>query len=349
MAPRTLLALTAALAATASTAATSTTAGPRQLLCGATLNGVGGDLGSVLEKKTGVVRPVSASFFGGVGGESARDGDNRRACIRRVGCERACEAGRRARAGTAYTVNSVAGARARARELAESASAREKGRPAWPLRPYAQAVSPPAWLGQDYRVHLGVAERGASGGKGRLLGGGRPGRKGGAVPRRVCAPDFFFFRVRPAGRGPRAACHPPRPRPTRPSRALDRLPRPERGDQTERSALRGRARKLGGRSLLPNPSDRPPILPLAIFRPCAVPRPGPPACVGSSGPAGPGPGWTGPRARSMSAALPRRAATWARRSDDRPATRPARDARSQRRERTAASAPERELERRGVQ
>jgi hypothetical protein len=53
MAPRLLT--VAALAALATGAAA---APAKQLICGATLNGVGGDLGKVLEKKSGVVKGV---------------------------------------------------------------------------------------------------------------------------------------------------------------------------------------------------------------------------------------------------------------------------------------------------
>ena len=51
---RSLLALSAAAAALVAGATAD-----RQLLCGATLNGVGGDMGSLLEKKSGIVKPVS--------------------------------------------------------------------------------------------------------------------------------------------------------------------------------------------------------------------------------------------------------------------------------------------------
>ncbi len=54
---RSLLVLTIISAAAASAAAYD---GPRQLMCGATLNGVGGDMGKILERKSGVVKPVRA-------------------------------------------------------------------------------------------------------------------------------------------------------------------------------------------------------------------------------------------------------------------------------------------------
>jgi len=66
MAPsRSMLALTAAATlalSAAASAAPAESSGPRQLLCGATLNGVGGDMGKVLEKRTGVVKGVSVAW-----------------------------------------------------------------------------------------------------------------------------------------------------------------------------------------------------------------------------------------------------------------------------------------------
>jgi hypothetical protein len=68
MAPRSLFAAAAIAALTTGAAAAS----DKQLLCGATLNGVGGDLGKILEKKTGVVKPVRAHVRRERGGDVER-------------------------------------------------------------------------------------------------------------------------------------------------------------------------------------------------------------------------------------------------------------------------------------
>ena len=66
-------AMARALLLTLALATAAVAAAERELLCGAVLNGVGGALGSTLEKKTGVVKPVRAGW-GTLGGGDGRTG-----------------------------------------------------------------------------------------------------------------------------------------------------------------------------------------------------------------------------------------------------------------------------------